>query len=255
MRKTIIALLLISINYIVNATSIEDRVIKLEQTVKAQSDSLAIYKAKVADVEKQKTFLSDIYNGNASWALGTLGFISSILLIVSGYSTVNNYRQVKRIKNKFKDKVESMEGKFKDELLKFKDELLKTKNDLLGNTFENRADIARLFVRDAIRNADYSLVILLYLYAIEYDLKNIELTGSPYSSILMRFYSDTSQIRSNIHNAKQDKKMFNSQLDYLNKKIVEIIELCNKFTVKSDELNLIISEIKEINSLIIRQEE
>ncbi len=98
MKRLIVVLAIILTSNYSFCSSMEDRVIKLEQTVKAQSDSIATYKAKVAEVEKQKSFLGDIYSTNVGWASLVLTLLVGGAFAVMALNIIDNSGKVKEIK-------------------------------------------------------------------------------------------------------------------------------------------------------------
>jgi cell division protein FtsL len=113
MKKIIIVLLLAVIINVGKATPIEGRVTKLEQTVKTQSDSLAIYKAKVAEVEMQKNFLSDIYSTNIGWVSLVLSILIAGVFGLTVYNVVDNSKKVKNITSEYSTLNKKLQKKFK----------------------------------------------------------------------------------------------------------------------------------------------
>ena len=110
--------------------TVEQRIAKLEQTVKAQSDSLVIYKAKVAEIELQRSFLSDIYNGNSAWLIG---LVSLVVVLIVGISTYINWDFVNEIKESTKNSITDIKG----DINTFKGETDFKHNDFTKETNEN----------------------------------------------------------------------------------------------------------------------
>ncbi len=84
-----------------SADTVEQRLAKLEQVVKAQSDSITTYKAKVAEVEKQKAFFSDIFSTNVGFVSIIFSVMATGIFGLTVYNVVDNNAKNKEIKEEF----------------------------------------------------------------------------------------------------------------------------------------------------------
>ncbi len=125
-----------------SAETVEQRLVKLERIVKAQSDSISTYKAKVAEIDLQRSFLSDIYNGNSTWFIG---LVSLIVVLIVGYSVISNKFELNKMTKKINKSIKSI-----DEInLKYKNNIQILFNEKI-ETHTHKFDLLNAKINDAL---------------------------------------------------------------------------------------------------------